>query len=87
MIVIEKEALFGGTTAYSGGVLWVPGNGRSKAPVGGDTREAAKLYLKSETGNFYNEKVVEAFLENGPKMLDFFEQETGVKFVPTLYPD
>ena len=84
VIIVEKEPVFGGTTAFSGGVLWIPGNphcGRN------DTREAAIDYLKSETGNFYQAEAVEAFLDAGPKMLKFFEAETSVQFIPTLYPD
>ncbi len=87
VVIIEKEPVFGGTTAFSGGVLWIPGNRHGKANAPGDTREAARTYLKNETGNFYDAAAVDAFLDNGPAMLDFFERETEVKFVPTLYPD
>ncbi len=87
VVVIEKEPVFGGTTAFSGGVLWIPGNKHCRAMASGDTKEAARTYLRHETGNFYRDDSVEAFLEQGPKMLDFFERETVVKFLPTLYPD
>ncbi|WP_018633665.1 FAD-dependent oxidoreductase [Neomegalonema perideroedes] len=87
VVVIEKEPVFGGTTAFSGGVLWIPGNAHGKANNPADTREAARTYLQAETGNFYEPEAVEAFLEAGPRMLDWFERETSVKFVPTLYPD
>ena len=86
VVVIEKAEVFGGTTAFSGGVLWVPGNSHCPAAAG-DTREAARTYLKAETGNHFDETAVDAYLDAGPKMLDFFERETDVKFVPTLYPD
>ena len=87
VLVIEKEPVFGGTTAFSGGVLWIPGNRHGEAGNPADTREAARTYLQAETGNFYAPEAVEAFLEAGPRMLDWFERETSVKFVPTLYPD
>jgi succinate dehydrogenase/fumarate reductase flavoprotein subunit len=87
VIVIEKEAFFGGTTAYSGGVLWIPGNRHAQSHHVSDTREAALTYLRNETGAFFDEAAVNAFLDAGPQMLDFFERETDVKFVPTLYPD
>lgn len=87
VIVIEKEPVFGGTTAFSGGVLWIPGNRHGRANNPQDTLAAAKAYLRAETGNFYQPEAVEAFLEAGPQMLDWFERETSVKFVPTLYPD
>lgn len=87
VIVVEKEPVFGGTTAFSGGVLWIPGNRHGRANNPDDTLAAAKAYLRAETGNFYQPEAVEAFLEAGPQMLDWFERETSVKFVPTLYPD
>ena len=87
VIVIEKDAYFGGTTAFSGGVLWIPGNGLSKAKGIADSREAALTYMKNETGDFYDAEAVDAFLDNAPQMIDFFQRETEVQFIPTLYPD
>ncbi|MFZ2103221.1 MAG: FAD-dependent oxidoreductase, partial [Oricola sp.] len=87
VIVIEKEPVFGGTTAFSGGVLWIPGNRHARASGIADSREDAVTYMKAETGNHFQKDAVEAFLDHGPDMLDFFERETSVKFVPTLYPD
>lgn len=87
VVVLEKEPVFGGTTALSGGVLWIPlgPHGRKQNPA--DTREAVRTYMMQETGTFYDAAAVDAFLDNGPKMVEFFERETEMKFVPTLYPD
>ncbi len=87
VIVIEKESYFGGTTAFSGGVLWIPGNPHAAAQGVKDSRQAAQTYMKNETGAFYDAPAVDAFLDNGPDMVKFFERETDVKFIPTLYPD
>jgi succinate dehydrogenase/fumarate reductase flavoprotein subunit len=87
VVVIEKAPWFGGTMAYSGGVLWIPGNRHAAVNGVRDTREAARAYLQNETGSFFDAAAVDAFLDTGPEMLDFFERETEVKFVPTLYPD
>jgi hypothetical protein len=87
VIVVEKEPVFGGTTAFSGGVLWIPGNPVSRKSGAADTREAARTYLRNETGAYFDAAQVDAFLDAGPEMVDFFERETEVKFVPTLYPD
>jgi succinate dehydrogenase/fumarate reductase flavoprotein subunit len=87
VIVLEKEPVFGGTTALSGGVLWIPLSkyGRQQNPA--DSVERVREYMMSETGNNYDAAAVECFIENGPRMVEFFEQETEMKFVPTLYPD
>ncbi|WP_102227130.1 FAD-dependent oxidoreductase [Acidimangrovimonas sediminis] len=87
VVVVEKAPVFGGTTAFSGGVLWVPGNPHCRPANEGDTVEAAKTYLKHEAGNFYDEQVVDTYLRRGPEMLAFFERETEVKFVASAYPD
>src|SRR6185369_112338 len=87
VVVVEKDSVFGGTTAFSGGVLWIPGNPVSRRANQKDTREAARAYLAAETESAFDAAAVDAFLDNGPKMVDWFERETSVKFVPTLYPD
>ncbi|WP_421028628.1 FAD-dependent oxidoreductase [Paraburkholderia sp. A1RO-5L] len=87
VIVLEKESVFGGTTALSGGVLWIPLSkyGRQQSPA--DTVEHVREYMMSETGRNYDAAAVQCFIENGSKMVEFFERETEMKFVPTLYPD
>lgn len=87
VVVIEKEPVFGGTTAYSGGVLWIPGSPQGRKQNPRDTREAAVEYLKHQTGQFYDAAAVEAYLDHAGEMVEWFERETEVRFVPTLYPD
>ena len=87
VVVIEKEPVFGGTTALSGGVLWIPLNhhGRQQNPQ--DTVDAVRTYMMEETGAYFDKAAVAAFIEEGPKMVDFFEKNTEMQFVPTMYPD
>lgn len=87
VVVIEKEPVFGGTTALSGGVLWIPLGPHGRKQNAADTADAVRAYMMEETGSFYNADMVDAFIEQGPKMVEFFERETVMKFIPTLYPD
>lgn len=87
VVVLEKEHVFGGTTALSGGVLWIPLSTHGRQQNAADSREAVRTYMREETGDFFDAEAVDAFIENGPKMVEFFERETEMRFVPTLYPD
>ena len=87
VVVIEKEPVFGGTTALSGGVLWIPLNHHGLKQNPQDTVDAVRTYMMQETGSYFDEAAVATFIDQGPKMVDFFEQNTEMQFVPTLYPD
>lgn len=88
VVVVEKEPVFGGTTARSGGVLWVPGNRVNASEGITDSAAAARTYLEHEAGNFFDRAKVDTFLANAPEMVDFFEEQTSVKFMPNAaFPD
>ncbi|MFK5979279.1 MAG: FAD-dependent oxidoreductase [Rhizobiaceae bacterium] len=80
VIVAEKEPVFGGTTARSGGWMWIPNNGPAKRAGFDDSVEKATTYLKHETGEHYDAKRIDAFLEMGPRAIEFFEDNTELQF-------
>lgn len=80
-VVIEKEAQFGGTTAFSGGYLWVPGHPKNGGQIDPAEIEAARTYMRHEAGNAFDADRTEAFLVNGRKMVEFFEDNTEVRFL------
>lgn len=82
VIVAEKAPWVGGTTALSGGFMWVPNNPISRADGIEDSAEAARTYLQHEAGNHFNADNVDAFLAKGPEAIEFFETKTSVKFEP-----
>ncbi len=84
VIVVEKEGVLGGTTALSGGYLWVPNNPVNKKAGTVDSREAARAYLQHEAGNQFDAERVEAFLEHGPQMIDFMQENSEVRFEPSI---
>ncbi|HVU43013.1 MAG TPA: FAD-dependent oxidoreductase, partial [Xanthobacteraceae bacterium] len=77
VLLIEKEAVVGGTSALSGGWLWVPGNAHAARAGISDTLDAARAYLRHEMGNRYDAARVDAFLDNGAAAVAFFEAEAG----------
>ena len=88
VIVAEKAPFVGGTTALSGGFLWVPNNPVSRRDGIADSVEAARTYLRHEAGNHFNAECVDAFLAVGPEAIDFFDTRTQVKFEPaSLFSD
>ena len=83
VIVAEKEPLFGGTTAFSGGWLWIPNHPMQEEIGVTDSLEAASTYLLHEAGERYDAERVNAFLVNGPRMVEYFSRETAVQFDPS----
>ena len=80
VLIVEKEPLFGGTTAYSAGVAWIPANSFQRAAGIADSREAALTYLTHHVGNRLDRAKAEAFLDNAPAMLDLFQREGFVAY-------
>ncbi len=84
VVVTEKEPRFGGTTACSGGWLWIPGTSLAKAWGIDESPELARTYLRHEAGNSFDAARVDAFLTKGPEAVDFFTSKTALKFDMTL---
>lgn len=80
VLVVEKEPVFGGTTARSGGWMWIPNNGPAKRAGVDDSVEKARTYLQHETGEHFDAARADAFLEAGPKAVEFFENKTNLQF-------
>jgi len=80
VLVVEKEDKFGGATARSGGCPWIPCSPHAAAMGYHDSREEAETFFRHETGERYNADTVSAFLDNGPEMLTFIEQNSPVRF-------
>ncbi|WP_315780479.1 MULTISPECIES: FAD-dependent oxidoreductase [unclassified Bradyrhizobium] len=88
VVVTEKEPRFGGTTARSGGWLWIPGTSLAKAWGIDEPPELARTYLRHEAGNSFDAARVDAFLTKGPEAVDFFTSKTALKFdMPLTFPD
>ena len=79
-LVIEKTDRFGGSTARSGGGLWLPGNEVLRKAGVRDTPEQARAYLAFVAGEDVTAERQRALLEHGPAMLAFVRATTPVDF-------
>jgi len=89
-IVVEKAHVIGGTTAMSGGCIWIPNHHLMASQGLSDSRDAALQYIRAvSTEEFRNteEPLWEAFVEQGPEMLKFVEAHSPTRFNPNKDPD
>lgn len=86
VLLCEKSAQLGGTTATSGGVVWIPGSPQAHKAGIADTADAVRTYLKGEAGALYRDDLVSAYLAHGVPALQALEQ-AGVPFDLIDMPD
>ena len=88
-LIIEKQALFGGSTSYSGGVAWMPA---SHLHGKDDDAQKARTYLDAvinysgNPGKASPAAKREMFIEQGPKAIRFL-MDRGLKFIRVFWPD
>jgi succinate dehydrogenase/fumarate reductase flavoprotein subunit len=81
VIVLEKQARIGGTSAWSGGWLWVPRNHLAWAAGIHESIESPLEYLRHELGERFNEPLARHYLEHAPNMLKFLEANSQLRFI------
>lgn len=80
VLMVEKEPQFGGSTADSAGVIWIPGNRHGQALGIPDSKQDALTYLQHEAGNRLNLELAHAFLDNCNPAVEFIEANTHVRY-------
>lgn len=85
--LFEKADTVGGTSAWSGGQIWIPNHNR-QAPDRSDSREEALTYLSALSHGMIDPEMAETYVDTGPEMIDFLEARTPVSFysIP-CFPD
>ncbi|MDR5817833.1 FAD-dependent oxidoreductase [Caballeronia sp. LZ033] len=81
VLVCEKEDVFGGTTAWSGGWMWIPCNPLAQRAGIVEPADAPRAYLAGELGAHFDAAKIDALIEHGPRMIEFFERHTAVRFI------
>jgi 3-oxosteroid 1-dehydrogenase len=79
-LLVEKSPYFGGSTARSGGGVWIPGNYALEQAFRDDTLDAAKTYLDAIVGDDVPKQKRDTYLDRGPEVMDFLRERTPVRF-------
>ncbi len=80
VLLVEKSDWFGGTTALSGGGIWVPGNSLAAQAGLAEEPGAASCYVQEVVGPTLRADLLEAFLDTAPRMVDYLHTHTAVRF-------
>ena len=81
VIVAEKDPQYGGTTAWSGGWMWIPRNPLANEAGIREDIDTPLSYLRHELGDKFDERRARSFLEHGPRMVEFFRRRTALQFI------
>ena len=85
--VVERSDKIGGTTAVSGGALWIPLNDTMAADGRDDSRDEALAYCKRMAAGQTDDILIETFVDTGRQMVRYLEERTPVKFTSWTIPD
>ena len=88
VLLVESAPQVGGTTAISGGMVWVPANHLMAEAGRPDSLEAARTYLHHTVPPDDDPAPLEAFLEHGDEAIRYLEARTALRLRPVMaYPD
>ena len=79
-LVIEKSPWFGGSTARSGGGVWIPGNYALVEAGEADELAESKKYLDAIVGDVVPKVRRDTYLDRGPEVMEFLRDNTPVRF-------
>ena len=86
-LIVEKSDLYGGTSATSGGGVWIPNSDSARAQGQSDSAEEAYTYMKQLVGNAVPDAKIHAFVDYARLMARYVEQVSDLRFVAIPYTD
>lgn len=75
-LIIEKAGVYGGSTALSGGNIWIPNNPTLRRAGLADSRADVRSYLDAVVGKRVPAANIDAFIDNGPLAIEFLERSS-----------
>lgn len=88
VLVVEKTEYIGGTTAWSGGMVWIPANHQMQSAGLSDDLAWAEAYLDGTVPEAHGADLRKAFLAHGAEAIDYLQAHTEVRLQPVeIYPD
>jgi 3-oxosteroid 1-dehydrogenase len=79
-LIVEKSESFGGSTAISGGGIWIPNNPTLRRKRIVDDRASVLRYLETITGGTVPRARLEAFVDNGPPLMELLDASPHLDF-------
>jgi 3-oxosteroid 1-dehydrogenase len=77
VLIVEKSSYFGGSTALSGGGIWVPGAPAQRRAGYVPSPEGVVEYLHQITNGLVSDARIRQYVESSPKTLEFLEELSG----------
>jgi 3-oxosteroid 1-dehydrogenase len=88
VVVLERARLLGGTSAMSGGMLWIPNNRYMRAAGIADSRDEALTYIRRLTSGRVADELIQTYVDECNSTIDFLEAHTSIRFASdTRHPD
>ena len=87
VLIVEKDAQWGGTSATSGGGIWIPGSDQAKAAGFEDNLDDAFRYVRGLSADNVPDENIRAYVDNAAVMLRWVTANTPVSYSAQPYPD
>ncbi|MEI4472115.1 FAD-dependent oxidoreductase [Frigidibacter sp. MR17.24] len=90
VLLLEATDCLGGTTAMSGAGTWIPANARARAAGIADDADRALAYIRAASPDGWQgseDPLWQAFVAEAPRMIDFLERHSALRFALADDPD
>jgi 3-oxosteroid 1-dehydrogenase len=87
VLIVEKEKLWGGTSATSGAGIWIPASDQAKAAGFEDKTSDAFKYVRKLSAKNVPDANIRAFVDNAAPMLRWLGEHSSIEYHAFPYPD